>query len=112
MPASKPKELREYLASEGQSPFHNWIASLRDAKTRARIRVRLDRVGLGNFGDCKSLGGGKQELRIDFGPGYRDYLGQDGNVLVILLCGGDKSTQRRDIKQAREYWEDYQRRKL
>jgi putative addiction module killer protein len=77
---------------------------------RARIRVRLNRLRLGNFGDCKPVGEGVIELRMPIGPGYRVYLGQDGDTLVILLCGGDKQTQVRDIVKAKEYWAAYGRR--
>ena len=101
------KEIREYLTAEGRSPFANWLNVLRDTKARAKIRVRLDRLRLGNMGDCKSVGGGVHELRIDFGPGYRVYFGQDGNVVILLLCGGTKSTQSRDILTAGDYWQDY-----
>ena len=111
MPNIQPKELREYIISTGRSHFGEWLTSLKDPKIRARIRIRLDRVSLGLFGDCKLLGRGLQELRLDFGSGYRIYFGQDGDVLVILLCGGDKSTQQKDIEKARLYWADYLRRK-
>jgi putative addiction module killer protein len=84
--------------------------SLRDIKTRAKIRVRLDRISLGNFGDCHGVGEGVQELRLDYGPGYRIYFGQKGTSIVILLCGGDKSTQTKDIKTAKRYWNEYRRR--
>ncbi len=107
---AKPKELKEYLLPNGQSPFGNWLISLKDAKTRARIRVRLDRLKAGNLGDSKSVDGGVQELRMDFGPGYRVYFGQDGDSLVLLLCGGTKRTQRSNIELAHEYWRDYKRR--
>jgi len=107
----QPKELREYIIATGRSPFGEWLISLKDPKIRARIRVRLDRLSLGLFGDCKLLGRGLQELRLNFGSGYRIYFGQDGDVLVILLCGGDKSTQQKDIEKARLYWADYLRRK-
>lgn len=76
----------------------------------ARIRVRLNRVRLGNFGDCKSVGGGVSELRVDYGPVYRIYFGKDGTKIIILLCGGSKKTQAKDIKLARHYWAEYQRR--
>ncbi len=75
-----------------------------------RIRVRLDRVSLGNFGDCHSVGEGVQELRIDYGPGYRVYFGQAGSTIVLLLCGGDKDTQSKDISLAKYYWNEYRRR--
>jgi putative addiction module killer protein len=106
----KEREIREYLTETGHNAFREWLLSLRDSQARARIRVRLNRVRLGNLGDCKPVGEGVLELRMDFGPGYRVYLGQDGAVLVILLCGGDKRTQERDIKTAKEYWQSYRRR--
>ena len=106
----KEKELREYQTEMGRNPFREWLHSLRDAEARARIRVRLNRVRLGNLGDCKPVGEGVMEFRLDFGPGYRVYFGQAGDVLVILLCGGDKRTQTRDIATAKQYWQSYKRR--
>jgi putative addiction module killer protein len=106
-----PKEIREYLTTAGRSPFDEWLRSLKDVRARAKIRVRLDRLSLGNLGDCKPVGNGVQELRIDFGPGYRLYFGQAGERLILLLCGGDKSSQAKDIEAAHEYWIDYKRRK-
>ena len=105
-----PKELHIYVTASGQAPFSDWFASLRDAKGRAKIRVRLDRVSIGNMGDCHGVGEGVQELRIDYGPGYRVYFGQVGSTIVVLLCGGDKSTQPKDIELAQHYWRDYRRR--
>lgn len=104
-----PKEIQIYVTSEGRSPFSEWLASLRDNKARAKIRVRLDRVSLGNLGDCHGVGEGLQEIRIDYGPGYRVYFGQVGSVIVLLLCGGDKSTQANDIQQAKHYWNEHRR---
>ena len=106
----KERELREYLTETGNNPFREWLHSLRDQAARARIRVRLNRVRLGNLGDCKSVGEGVMELRLDFGPGYRVYFGQAGEVVVILLCGGDKRSQTRDITTAKQYWQSYRRR--
>lgn len=103
-------ELLEYLTDHGQNPFRDWLEGLKDRQARARIRVRLNRIRLGNFGDCKSVGGGVSELRIPHGPGYRVYLGRKGNTVVILLYGGDKKTQSKDIAQAQAYWADYLRR--
>jgi putative addiction module killer protein len=101
------KEIRTYQTADGQVPFNTWIDKLKDTQARARIRTRIDRVSLGNLGDCKSVGEGVIELRIDYGPGYRVYMGQDGKHLIILLCGGDKSTQDKDINTAHTYWADY-----
>ena len=88
-------------------PFDNWYDSLRDSKISTIIDKRLNRVILGNLGDCQSVGNGVFELRIDYGPGFRIYFGQVGTTIILLLCGVDKSTQDRDIRQAIEYWTDY-----
>ena len=103
-------QLRIYVIEEGQEPFSEWLISLCDHRARAKIRVRLDRLSLGNFSDCHGVGGGVQELHIDYGPGYRVYFGQEGSTIVLLLCGGDKRTQSGDINRAVAYWRDYQRR--
>jgi putative addiction module killer protein len=100
-------DLREYIAPGGKAPFSRWIESLNDVATRARIRARINRVRLANFGDCKPLGGGVFELRLAFGPGYRVYFGREGSELVVLLGGGDKSSQVRDIEKAKAAWSDY-----
>jgi putative addiction module killer protein len=104
---SKSKELLEYITADGKCPFDEWLKSLKDIRARALIRVRLNRIILGNYGDCKSVGDGVSELRIDFGPGYRIYFGQDGAILIILLCAGSKKSQRKDINLAKRYWADY-----
>jgi putative addiction module killer protein len=75
-----------------------------------KIEQRLDRLRLGNLGNFRSVGEGVCELKIDYGPGYRVYFGQVGTTIVLLLCGGDKSTQDRDIRKAKEYWIDYEQR--
>ena len=80
--------------------YFQWFDSLRDRRARARINARIRRLSLGNFGDVKPIGEGVSELRIDFGPGYRVYFVQRGQTLVVLLAGGDKRTQDRDIKKA------------
>ncbi|MEG4055640.1 MULTISPECIES: type II toxin-antitoxin system RelE/ParE family toxin [unclassified Microcoleus] len=103
----QPREIQRYVASNGQVPFDNWYDSLRDSKISTIIDKRLNRVILGNLGDCQSVGNGVFELRIDYGPGFRIYFGQVGTTIILLLCGGDKSTQDRDIRQAIEYWTDY-----
>ena len=104
------REIEIYLTEEGRAPFTEWFDSLRDIRGRVKIRTRLDRVQIGNWGDRASVGEGVEELRIDFGPGYRVYFGQAGTKVVLLLCGGDKSTQTQDILQAKSYWKDYQKR--
>ena len=91
---TKPIEIQEYLTQNGKCPFDEWLRSLKDVKARALIRVRINRLILGNFGDCKSVGDGVSELRINFGPGYRIYFGRDGLILIILLCAGSKSSQK------------------
>ena len=82
--------------------FAEWLTNLRDERARARISVRIRRLSLGNFGDVKPVGGGVSEMRIDYGPGYRVYLCQRGDKLIVLLSGGDKNSQTRDIKVALE----------
>lgn len=103
-------ELRRYQLENGGQPVATWLSSLRDARARAQIEIRLRRVLAGNFGDCKPVGEGVSELRVDVGTGYRIYYGRHGQALVILLCGGDKSSQQADIKRAKEYWSDWKRR--
>jgi putative addiction module killer protein len=103
-------EVRRYITRAGVNVFGNWLATLRDAQAKARIVRRIDRMELGNFGDCKPLGGGLYELRIDWGPGYRVYYGMIGQTCVLLLCGGDKHKQSSDIDRAREYLQDYKER--
>ena len=81
--------------------FIDWLVRLKDVQARARIAKRIDRIAAGNLGDAKSVGGGVSELRFDFGPGYRVYFTRRGDVVVILLCGGDKASQAQDIERAR-----------
>lgn len=96
-----------YERKRGESAFLDWLVHLRDVKARAAIRARINRLELGNFGDCKSVGAGVYELRISCGPGYRVYFGRDGNTVVVLLCGGDKGSQTRDIQKAKLFWKEY-----
>ena len=107
---SQPREIQRYVTPDGKIPFTEWLKSLRDIKTEAKIRGRLERIKLGNLGDCRSVGESVFELRIDWGPGYRVYFGQIEQTIVLILCGGDKSTQDRDIRKAIEYWIDYRSR--
>lgn len=94
-----------YTTKAGKVPFREWHESL-DRKARAVIRTRLDRVELGNYGDCKLIknGYGLWELRINYGPGYRVYFGKKGHMVAILLIGGNKSSQIRDIEKAKRFW--------
>ncbi|HBK64665.1 MAG TPA: addiction module killer protein [Cyanobacteria bacterium UBA11166] len=100
-------EIKLLETDEGKVPFEDWYNSLKDKVTKVKIRRRLDRIELGNFGDTESLGEGVYELRIHFGAGYRIYFTRVGNVIVVLLGGGDKSTQKRDIGKAKEMWQRY-----
>jgi putative addiction module killer protein len=92
---------------DGRSPFSDWLENLNDRKARGVIRARLNRVQLGNLGDCKCVGDQVFELRVDFGPGYRVYFGQEGEYIVVLICGGDKSSQTKDIERAKQLWREY-----
>ena len=105
-----PQQLLEYLTPRGENPFREWLHSLRSDTTRAIIRVRLNRIRLGNFGDCTPLGDGVCELRIHDGPGYRIYYGRAGTTIVVLLCGGEKGSQKGDIRRSKAFWLDYQER--
>lgn len=98
--------VREYSTAEGRNPFRQWLESL-DVPTRARVQARVFRFELGNLGDHKSVGGGVWEARLSFGPGYRIYFGLQEKTLVLLLLGGDKGSQSRDIRQARHDWTSY-----
>lgn len=100
-------EIIKYQTSDEKTPFDDWLESLRDRRAKARIQIRLDRLSLDLFGDWKAVGEGVNELRIPEGKGYRVYYGKDGETLVILLCGGDKSSQTNDIKKAKIFWQDY-----
>lgn len=106
-----PFEIDYYKTVDGGKPFKEWLEGLRDVNGRAKIRIRLDRARQGNLGDHKHLEKGVWELRIDYGPGYRIYFGKDGNRLILLLIGGDKRTQRRDIETAAAYIQDHEARK-
>ena len=107
---SQPRELRIYETEQGDTPFSYWLDSLRDQKAIAKIRQRLDRVELGNLGDHRFVGEGVFEFRIDYGPGYRVYFAQVGMLIILLLCGGDKSSQDQDILKAKQFWADFKQR--
>jgi putative addiction module killer protein len=105
-------ELRRYLTRSGRDVFGEWLSALRDDRTRAKIVARIDRLSVGNFGDCKALRCGLFELRINWGPGYRVYYAIVDGTCVLLLCGGDKRKQSSDIKRGLEYLKDYRERTL
>jgi putative addiction module killer protein len=102
-------QIVEYLA-EGRSPFALWFDDL-DPQAAAKVTVALQRLREGNLSNAKSVGAGVLEFRIDFGPGYRIYFGKDGEELVVLVGGGTKKRQQRDIELAQARWADYRRRK-
>lgn len=101
-------DVRHYLTRGGVAPFGRWLAKLADRQARARVIVRIDRVAAtGRFGDCRAVGDGVYELRIDWGAGYRVYYALTGSAVLLLLVGGDKRTQDADIRAARKYWKDW-----
>ncbi|MBN4073893.1 type II toxin-antitoxin system RelE/ParE family toxin [Beggiatoa alba] len=104
--------INEYTDDQGKSPYADWLASLRDARAKAKIMLRVDRMELGLFGDSEPIGEGLSELRIHYGSGYRVYYGRAGQQIYLLLCGGDKSTQSKDIKKAKAYWKIHKQRRL
>ena len=103
-------EVRHYITPEGTDPTQTWLSSLRDVVARVALVKRLNRLEQGNFGDHKYCRGGVWELRVDVGPGYRVYYAQAGKQLVLLLCGGSKSSQQVDISRACEFWQDWKSR--
>ncbi len=103
-------EIREYIDSGGRSPYALWFDGL-DARAAAKVATALVRMEQGNLSNAKGVGAGVFECRIDFGPGYRVYFGKDGSALVILLGGGTKKRQQKDIEAAQGLWREYKRRK-
>jgi putative addiction module killer protein len=101
-------QIKLLTTADGATPFEEWYRAIRDKTTRVRIRARLDRLVLGNFGDVRPVGSGISELRLQFGPGYRIYFAQADSQLVVLLAAGDKSSQQRDILLAISLWKAYQ----
>lgn len=110
MKKSGPKITRFYVAPSGKIPLIEWLEGLKDSATRLRIKRRLDRLELGNFGDCEPVGDGVSELRLFFGSGYRIYFAEKDDTLIILLCAGDKKSQKNDIKLAKTYWQELKER--
>jgi len=106
-----PYTIEYYLTEKGEKPFRNWLDGLKDITARNKIRIRLDRVRLGNLGNNRSVGEGVFELKVECGPGYRLYYAIEKKTIVILLLGGEKSSQSRDITLAKMFWQDHKRRK-
>lgn len=102
--------IREYLLEDGNSPFADWFDGL-NVQAALKVNTYLTRIAKGNFSTLKSIGSGVHECRIDWGPGYRVYMGQDGDKLVILLGGGTKKRQQKDIDAAKLLWQEYKKRK-
>lgn len=107
----KVRRAEPYATEDGKKPYDEWLRKLKDLKAKARVAVRVDRAVRGNLGLHRELQGGAFELKEDFGPGYRIYFGIDGDEIIILLVGGDKGSQDRDIAKAKEYWTNYLGRK-
>src|ERR1043165_7266661 len=108
---ARERQLLIYRTRNGRVPYLEWFASLSDQRTRQKIQACLGRVRLGNLAQTRSVGQGVSEFKIKHGPGFRVYFGQDGLQIVIILCGGDKSTQDEDIKKAKAYWKQYKQEK-
>ena len=98
--------IREFLTAEGRSPFRDWLENL-GVTVRARVQARVLRFETGNIGDCRAVGGGVCEARLMFGSGHRIYFGREGPSTILLLLGGDKASQRKDIREARRFWREY-----
>ena len=102
------REVKVLTLHDGKCPFEEWFSSLKDLSTRLRISARITRVQNGNLGDVRSIGAGIHEIRLDFGPGYRIYFALVGRVVIVLVAGGDKSTQDRDIQTSQRLWKENQ----
>jgi putative addiction module killer protein len=99
--------IRKYRDTNGRVPFEEWMNTIVDRTTKVRLLKRLDKVQLGNLGDWSAVGGGVNELREHFGQGFRIYYGMENREIILLLCGGDKSSQASDINKAKRYWQEY-----
>ena len=104
---AKQKTIRYYVLPSKISPFKEWFCSLKNSKTKSIVRTRINRVILGNLGDCRSLGEAIYELKIHYRPGIRLYFGVVEDIIIILLLGGTKKSQKQDIEKAKEYWQDF-----
>ncbi|WP_263059731.1 type II toxin-antitoxin system RelE/ParE family toxin [Pectobacterium sp. F1-1] len=104
--------VKRYKCSDGKVPYTEWIQKLRkkDPRAASKVDIRIDRAEKGNFGDHKFERDGVWELRVDYGPGYRVYYAIEGDKIILLFTGGDKSSQSKDLDKAMQYWRDYQKR--
>ena len=100
-------QIKIYETSTGKRPFDAWLQGLKDQKTQVAVDMRIERIKLGNFGLCKSLGDSVYELKIDFGSGYRVYFGKIGLRVILLLCAGNKQSQQKDIVKSKKYFQDF-----
>lgn len=107
MEESKEKTIEYYITSEGKIPFNEWYESLKDKRARQEVARRLNRAIEGNYGDHKTIVENLYEMKITYGPAYRIYYTEKERKIIVLLCGGDKSTQSKDIERAKEYLKDY-----
>jgi putative addiction module killer protein len=105
-------EIVNFKDANGRSPIEEWLSSLRDKIAKARITSRLRQLQSGNMGDARPVGEGVVELRVHVGAGYRVYLGRYGERWIVLLCGGDKGTQTKDIARAKAYWAEWKQRQI
>ncbi|MCZ4339874.1 type II toxin-antitoxin system RelE/ParE family toxin [Shewanella colwelliana] len=112
--AVTPRKAKEYKNSDGKSPFNEWLMSIRDPRAQVKITKAITQMESGNFGDHKAITGAKglQERRIDYGPGYRIYYVTEGEKLIIIFAGSDKSSQQKAIDSSKEYFDDFCARKL
>lgn len=101
------KELRIFRTQIGKEPFVNWLNALKDRIGRANITNRLNRLSLGHYGDCEPVGNGVYELKIHYGPGYRVYFSEQKETIILLLLGGSKRTQEKDIQKAKQFWAEF-----
>lgn len=107
---SNMKEIVQFITESGTCPFADWFDGL-DTRAALKVRVAIARIEAGNLGDVKPVGEGVSERRLTYGPGYRIYFGLDGDTIVVLLTGGTKKRQNKDIETAKTYWAEYKRRK-
>lgn len=108
---AKVRIIEYYTTSAGKQPVRNWLTNIKDNLTQAILYKRIRQAGLGNFGKTRNIGDGVNELKIDYGPGYRVYFGVYQDELILLLVGGSKRTQQSDIEKARDYWIQWQKEK-